>query len=139
MPFFCTWRAAFLQWCFAFLVISHSFLEEALFPSSGSLVWLSNVWRCFLVLHLINLRVLVAFERHVHSTMRVFQLFRCLPNFFAFHIKIDTFDFLSHSKLLSHSPRACSSLPSTSIRCDSFKHFSSNGNRKSMLSSHHFR
>ena len=49
MTFFCTWRAAFCKWFFGFPAVFHSVHVEPIFPSSGSFPWISNIWRRLLV------------------------------------------------------------------------------------------
>jgi len=84
MTFFCTWRAAFRKWFFDFPAVFHSVHVESIFPSSGSFPWISNVWRWLLVLHSIDSRVVIEFERHPHSTMLAI---RCLQIFsMVFHV-----------------------------------------------------
>ena len=84
MTFFCTWRAAFRKWFFDFPAVFHSVHVELIFLSSGSFPWISNVWRWLLVLHSIDPRVIVEFERHPHPTMLAI---RCLQTFsMVFHV-----------------------------------------------------
>ena len=67
-----------------FLLSFIQFIVEPIFPSSGSFPWISNVWRWLLVLHSIDSRVVIEFERHPHSTMLAI---RCLQIFsMVFHV-----------------------------------------------------
>jgi len=82
---FCTWRAEFCKCFFGFPAVVQSMYVEPIFPPSKSCPWLLNVWKLLLVLHLIDPRVVVAFERHPHPTKLAI---RCLQTFsVVFHVR----------------------------------------------------
>ena len=133
MTFFCTWRAAFHKWFFGFPAVFHLIHVEPIFPSSGSFSWISNVWRRLLESHSIDSRVVVEFERHPPTMLaiRCLQTFSVIFHVFVSHVKIATFEFFKPLKALWFTK---SMLTVNFGKHSILQQFSSNGNRKSMLS-----
>ena len=136
MTFFRIWRAAFRKWFFGFPAVFHSVLVEPIFPPSGSFPWLSNVWRRLLASRLIDQRVVVAFERHPRPTMLAI---RCLETFsVVFHVLCSSrqnchfWIFLTAQSTVIYQEHAHRELRQAFDAI--LRQFSSNGNRKSMLS-----
>ena len=134
MIFFCTWRAAFRKWFFGFPAVFHSVVEP-IFPSSGSFPWISNVWRRLLVSHSIDPRVVVEFESSSSNNAcnsLSSNFFGGFPRSSFLMSKSSLLNFLITQSTVIYQEHTHRKLRQAFDAI--LQQFSSNGNKKSMLS-----